>query len=135
MSSLHLFNELIFRLLYIHKNLPVINSSKFSDKFCQAIVCTLSGNIILASVYRPPEAPFQSFCDLVNFLQNYLPTNSDQYQIVITGDFNFPSVSWEDLHIGSCTLETRRSAEYLLEFMSKNLLSQLIDKQVWKCTV
>ena len=56
-------------LLYIHEDIPVINSDKYSDKFCQAIVCTLSRNVILASVYRPPEAPIKSICNLVDFLQ------------------------------------------------------------------
>ena len=87
-------------LLYVHEDIPITNYEIFDDRFCQAIICTSSRNIILASVYRPPHAPLKSFCDMVNFLQNYLLSNSNDYQIIITGDLNFPNVTWEDLHIG-----------------------------------
>ena len=109
--------------------MPVTYYEDYDDKYCEAIICT-SKKTILASVYRPPKAPKESFCKLVDFLQKYIEKectgNPELYKIVITGDFNFPGVSWDDLSVGSCTSEAKSSAEYILSFMSKNLLSQFV---------
>ena len=91
-------------LLYIHETIPVTNVSRYDDKICEAVICT-SGKIVLASIYRPPKSPKDSFCGLVDFLQNYIDKecgkNPELYQIILTGDTNFPGVSWDDLSTDS----------------------------------
>ena len=37
-------------LLYIHEGIPIIHHDEFDDKYCEAVVCSSSRNIIIASV-------------------------------------------------------------------------------------
>ena len=95
------------------------------------LLFSLLKKIIVASVYRPPHAPKESFQSMMYFLEDFIQRetseNPELYQIMITGDLNFPSVCWEDLHIGTCTSDDKMSAEHLLNFMSKFLLSQYVN--------
>ena len=146
-SQIHIPNYNIFRsdrrsrirggaMLYIHDSIPVIRSEKFDDTFCEAVICSSSKKNIIASVYKPPHAPKESFhsmlCFLDDFIQKESSGNPELYQVIITGDFNFPEISWEDLHIANHSSEDRVaedkvSAKHLLNFMSKLLLSNYVD--------
>ena len=118
-------------LLYIHESIPVINSESFDDQICEGVVCTSSRKRIIASLYRPPKSAHQSFCNLIDFLETYIKkvcSNSpEHYQIIVTGDLNFPDISWEDLSAENCLSENRGSAQYLLSFMSRFLLTQYVN--------
>ena len=49
------------------------------------------------------------------------------YDVFITGDFNFPQIDWETLTImNGGTSDSTLSAQYLLNFMSTHLLSQVV---------
>ena len=126
-------------LLYIHQSIPIIDSDRYDDRICEAIICMSSRKHIIASVYRPPHseniptsASIQSFCNVMNFVENYIKRrclgNPEHYQIMITGDFNFPDITWNDLNASNCSSDTKASAEYLLSFMSRFLLAQYIMK-------
>ena len=118
-------------LLYIHQSIPVINSDTYDDCVCEAVICTSARKNIIASIYRPPKASTQSFCDAIDFIEAFINKecsgNPEHYQIIITGDFNFPDVSWDDLSAASCPSESRASAECLLGFMSRLLLAQYVN--------
>ena len=119
-------------ILYIHKDIPVLDKSTFDDSVCQAILCTLPTiNSILINVYRPPDASLSSFTKLIRHIQSYLDPIIEEkhHDINILGDFNFPNINWDSL---TCTPSLGReqydSAESLLEFIQHNLLLQVVDR-------
>ena len=119
-------------LLYIHNSLPTRNVSYFDDKFCEAVICNIaSTKTLVASIYRPPKAPIESFSNMLNFLQTYINKESkDQHMnILIMGDFNLPCLRWNDEPVPHQYqyLDTD-SADMLMSFMNTNFLSQYIDK-------
>ena len=86
-------------LLYINSPLAYENTRFFSDgSTCEDVICTI-GNIktIVASVYRPPDACASQTKILLSFLPDYLKSSEDESykDIMLTGDFNFPSIDWE----------------------------------------
>ena len=86
---------------------------------------------ILIAIYRPPNAPEQSFEKLLKFIQNYLNNASadeNQCDIFITGDFNFPNIQWPISENLCPKPKLCSSATLLLRFMEDNFLTQYIDK-------
>ena len=61
-------------------------------------------------------------------MQNYITQIQDNSQtIILSGDFNFPNICWENLEIkAGSSAETNSSAQILLNFMYSNLMSQYI---------
>ena len=118
-------------LLYVHESIPVSEFDVFDDRSCEGVICSSPRKIIFANIYRPPGTSMESFQDLMNFVQKFIDKQCDgspeHYQIIVTGDLNFPDISWDDLYAGNCPSDTRVSAEYLLNFMSKLLLTQFIN--------
>ena len=61
-------------------------------------------------------------------IQAYLD-NSGNHDVYITGDFNLRNIDWETLNIGSeLGVHGTLSAQALLDFMSGNFLTQVVDK-------
>ena len=59
-------------LLYIHQSIPVINSDTYDDCVCEAVICTSARKNIIASIYRPPKASTQSFCDTIDSIEAFI---------------------------------------------------------------
>ena len=116
-------------LIYVHDSLSVSGELTYDDGICEGVILTIDSlNTIVASVYRPPGAQLSSFMNLTSWLQQYLdPSKSPD--TFINGDFNFPNIDWETQQI-SKDLGTNETscAQALLNFMSFNFLSQIIDK-------
>ena len=86
-----------------------------------------TAKLVVAVVYRPPDASLKSFSQLLNVLRHVMDNLTDDYDIFVTGDFNFPQIDWESLRILSGgTQEANLSAQSLLNFMSFYLLSQMV---------
>ena len=52
-------------------------------------------NLIITTIYRPPDCPKQAFIDILDAVQN--TTNDIKHlksDILILGDFNFPRLHW-----------------------------------------
>ena len=65
------------------------------DRTCQALLCTCEiSNSLLCVVYRPPECPEQSFKSCTSFISDYCDSVSNEFELNILGDFNFPRVNW-----------------------------------------
>ena len=117
-------------LLYVHESLPVTKEESFDDSVCEVAMCTIdSANIILASIYRPPDATMKNFRAVTKFIQDYVEkSSSNDHELLLLGDLNFPNISWSDFQIGTTpTSGCNKSAKELLQFMSKNLLSQFVQ--------
>ena len=119
-------------LLYIHQDLPATDTNTFDDTTCSSVICTVdSMSAIIVSAYRPPSAPFSSFRSLMSFIQSYIDSASSEkhsYDIIITGDFNFPNIDWGTItaHDVMCR-DSNRSAQHLISFMNSNLMSQYVN--------
>ena len=119
-------------LLYIHNKLPTINVKYFDDDICEAVVCTIiSTNTIVASIYRPPDAPSENFKNMMKFLQTYIDNASgtQHINILVLGDFNLPILRWKDEPVPpQYKYLNVESAETLMSFININFLSQYVDK-------
>ena len=116
-------------MLYSLSSIPVSVSETYDDSICQGIFNVYpSAKLCIAVAYRPPDASLSSFSKLIDSftlaIENLTPSD---YDVFITGDFNFPQIDWETLSIMSGgTSDSSLSAQYLLNFMSTHLLSQVV---------
>lgn len=117
-------------LLYIHDSLLITRSASHDDEFNNAVICTLdSPRLIIASVYRPPNATSNSLKHLLDFLQEYIheETEHQSSEVYILGDFNLPSMNWNTFMIDNNQgVESKTSSSLLKDFISKNFLTQLV---------
>ena len=116
-------------LLYSHINIPVSECETFDDGTCEGLFCRFSTiNTCVIVAYRPPNAPLSSFNSLLEFFSSCIHlVNDDSYDIMITGDYNLPSIDWQTVSVSlGGPSETQLSAHSLLNFMAKHLLSQYV---------
>ena len=110
-------------LLYIHEDFTIIDEQIFDNNTCEMAVCTLKpSNIIVASIYRPPDATDEKFSEMMHCLQEYInqATSTQHLDTIIMGDFNLPCISWEDITIQKGHSKvTTDCAKTLLTFMEK----------------
>ena len=105
-------------------------SEIYDDGVCQGLWNTYpSAKLLVAVIYRPPDASLSSFANLLEQLGHAIEDLADTtYDLFITGDFNLPNVDWESLDVRSGgTSESNLSAQLLLNFMSTYLLSQMVN--------
>ena len=113
-------------LLYVHTDLPVTNASIFSDNHCSSIICTLSSiDTIVASIYRPPDAPLSSFEAMITSIQSYITSANSKkhHDTILSGDFNLPAISWDSISSSSLS----PSAQLLINFLQENFMSQYVS--------
>ena len=116
--------------LYIHESLSISDEHKFDDGICQCLITNLSEEkICVIVVYRPPNADTQSFNAAISFINTNLDDLDDDYQIILTGDLNFPIIDWSQQR-ASCGqgINMQRSANQFLELLSSSLLNQYVNK-------
>ena len=118
-------------LLYIHEDFTILEQRTFSNSVCELAVCLLKpANLLVSSLYRPPNATNAEFSEMLNHLQKFIDkvTPSHQLEILIMGDFNLPCMNWSDISIEkSYPKNTSECSRTLLNFMEKNFLSQYVD--------
>ena len=69
-------------LLYISNQIPITKVECFNDDVIQSVVCLAPTNkMIIACVYKPPDASLNSFRSLIKFLQDFFDSieDSDHY--------------------------------------------------------
>ena len=104
--------------LYIKNGITVSDFVKYDDDFCQVVGCSLDKlKTIVFSVYRPGNTPHNKFTDNISFIQSFLETKDDSWNVIITRDFNFPNIDWGTLSINcSVTNGCRICAKHLLTY-------------------
>ena len=82
-----------------------------------------SMNTFVSVIYRPPDAPANSFREVLNTVQeklNHLTLENRTPDLYIMGDFNLPNIDWE---IPDATQElsivNQQACLHLLEFINK----------------
>ena len=119
-------------ILYTHESLPLSDTATFDNDYCEAAVTTIkTTKTIIACIYRPPDTPHHKFSEMISFLDSYIcEKSSDQhYEIIITGDFNLPSIDWETTTplTKSDITDSGKNVQTLLTFMCNHYLSQYIQ--------
>ena len=70
-----------------------------------------------------------SFKNLLNFLQEQIEkARNDHSVIIVTGDFNFPNIQWDQSSQSSATGKPTEAEELFLTFLEDNLLCQYITQ-------
>lgn len=116
-------------LLYVHQKIPIINFSCYDDNICQSVICFSKVNkCIIGVLYRPPTCSFQSFSNLLDFLNKFILefNSTNNCYVYIFGDFNLPKFNWSD----NTFPNFRNNSPYqlLFDFMGSHYLYQYVDK-------
>jgi len=120
-------------LLYVTESLLVTDNFSYSDKYCNLLYCCIdSMDAIIAVIYRPPDAPIESFKETLNHLQTKLGKRQKAEKmpgIFLMGDFNLPEIDWEFPDHTQChSKNDQLAAKELLDFADRNFLSQAVNK-------
>ncbi|KAL5255606.1 hypothetical protein ACHWQZ_G010992 [Mnemiopsis leidyi] len=118
-------------LLYVHNSYIVSDCRVFGDQYCNGIMLKIDDlNCLAATIYRPPECPTHSFRRVLDEMQAFLDDKQEENcEVYVTGDFNLPHLDWSTMTICNTLGKTgKESAMMLLDFMSKNFLSQVIHQ-------
>ena len=84
---------------------------------------------MICVLYRPPDCPALSFRSCLDFLDQYIAEERDEYQLSILGDFNLPLIDWSTYTVSSGgTASSMETAALLLDFMAENLCSQYVSR-------
>ena len=114
-------------LLYMHKSIPITSSDKYDDDVCQAIFLkSIPMSLMIACIYKPCDTSASSFSKVLSFLHKCTNSTkeSDNYTLIILGDFNFPDM-WT---VSSEDVVAQSESEIMLKnFMNNNFLCQYVD--------
>ena len=125
--------------VYCRDNLTVREREKYSNNFCESQVLEFKElDLILVNIYRPPNSPFQLFQDTLNKVQEAINEVSEKDMkaaktLMVTGDYNFPFISWPSKQIYSREQEPeqmsseKRQAKLLLHWAEENFMEQVIQ--------
>lgn len=120
--------------IYVLKSISTKVINIYAENSCESIfVKLLDYNIILAAVYKPPSTSNDHFHLLIKNTRNVIDNNNECH-FLIFGDFNLPNMKWyasENSNIytiDSSTTSNRHQAEYLVEFMERYFLDQMITE-------
>ena len=118
-------------MLYVAETLLFTDSFSYSDKYCNMLYCFIdSMNTLVAIMYRPPDAPLDSYKEALGQLQSKLDeltASSKTPDLFIMGDFNLPEIDWESPDPADCpSVADQLAAKALLEFINRNFLTQAV---------
>ena len=96
-------------IIYAHNSLPCIQLLSHSNQYCSAIIVKATNlNLVLITMYRPPNCPKEAFQDIINRCSECInQQGSPTPDTLLLGDFNFPNMEWP-------------SGKYLLEVPRRN---------------
>ena len=114
-------------LLYVDERIPVTWTASFDDGICEVVFCRLSTCSISAAVlYRPPDAPLESFEKALGFLKEQIAREPNG-DLIVMGDFNLPMIDWDMLTVSGRSAGSTSSAQELLSFMGSHFLEQCVS--------
>lgn len=124
--------------VYYDHNIVPADSVTYSDDYCQSVTLYIKTlNLIVAGVYRPPNAnnnQVESFRKMMQSISDFNKkyTSAD---IHIYGDFNVKFINWQCMIIKpghGQSLPEQTCAQILLDFMQENLLNQHVNENTRK---
>ena len=115
-------------MLYIFKSIPVDKFASYDDDICSCCIClSRVWGCTIICLYRPPNASYTSFQNLLDFISDFLHINNsdNRYKTLIFEDFNFPGIEWGQRSETSCP----PNSFYLLSsFMDTFFLTQNVTE-------
>ena len=117
--------------IYIENSLAISTEMllSFSNGTCEILSVFIKAiDLMLAVVYRPPNATQCQFEDILKKLSSILenlPKSNTEF--LLCGDFNFPHINWESLQVAGGTTEEKEQARKLIGFMEAHYLTQFIS--------
>ena len=84
---------------------------------------------IFINMYRPPACPTNKFVDILTKIESVLdvlPTPTPT--IVLSGDLNFPTITWDAESVYGGAAHMRHQAEELLRLAEDHCLTQIINE-------
>ena len=116
--------------IYLHNSLVPSDELVISDINNNiAAVYVEDLHLILATVYRPPDAPDHEFSAALDKLQRMIDDHSKDDRsadLYITGDFNLPLFDWDQCQIPPHPPNGAYSR--LMIFIEENFLSQMVNE-------
>jgi hypothetical protein len=88
-------------ITYVRDDLPITLDGELSNNFCESTMCFVPTlKLALITIYRPPSCPSDKFYEVIDNVRTWLEAFEKDGQllpsIIITGDFNFPSMNFWD---------------------------------------
>ena len=111
-------------------------TSKLINQFDNTYVESLAVSIkdmdtILYGVYRPPETPSNIWKEAVDHMNDVLNDTQSKnpwlVNILMSGDFNFPGVNWDERYMNEVITQSR-SEKYLFNLMDEHFLDQTLNE-------
>ena len=83
----------------------------------------------IALIYRPPATDEANFIEALGAIRYSMATETENFSTsIVTGDFNFPTISWASSDIHGCTSSDRRQAEVLLKLLEDFFMEQHVQE-------
>ena len=117
--------------LYLQDRFTIKLLYSDSNSVCETlIVKVISLDLIICSIYRPPDCKKHEFLPCVSAIKDTFVSEKAS-KLILLGDLNFPMINWSDTHnptypSGEGDIAVQINA--LLELTDEFLLNQLITK-------
>ena len=82
---------------YLKKSINYTSLLSYSNSICEVLIVKLTNpDVILVTMYRPPNATAASFNDIVSQTEHKIcALDGPLPEVILMGDFNFPGVQWD----------------------------------------
>ena len=99
---------------YLKKSINYTTLLSYSNSICEVLIVKFTNpDLILVTMYRPPNATAASFNDIVSQTEHKIcALNGPLPEVIIMGDFNFPGVQWDSTISRTEGLSLSRSNDY-----------------------
>ena len=114
---------------YLKKSINYTTLLSYSNSICEVLIVKFTNpDLILVTMYRPPNATAASFNDIVSQTEHKIcALNGPLPEVIIMGDFNFPGVQWD-----STISETNEHLSCLVGLRDFLYLDQMITEPTRK---
>ena len=125
--------------VYVRDDLTVRELFKYSNNCCESIIVEIKElELILITVWRPPNSPKQLFQETLDKCQEIINSEIENETVhksrtlLVLGDFNFPFIKWPNKRIYLRDEEPenmsseKTQGKMLLEWAEQNFLEQYI---------
>ena len=119
-------------VVYILRDLAPVTAtvlSKSNGTVEFSILHIKSHNIIIISIYRPPDCPVRLFAEAIDLIKEKLDELEETgANLVMLGDFNFPNINWQTKNVYGGSVENRQQTQILCDLTDRHCMEQYIQK-------